>query len=132
MTLSDTSFFSSRETFTGLPLSFFLFEKQNEDVSLLQGVVQPVVLENFIGKLIVQDFTLDAYLRPASSVNIAFGAVNAFKTLKSTPNATEINNFRKTIKAIISNIFQNLSEGSITKLNMFSFRRNAICCGLAV
>ena len=70
------------------------------------------MLENCIRKVIKQYFNFDASLLPESSVNVGFGAVNTLKKLKSILNATEINNFRKNVKAMITKIAQELLECS--------------------
>ena len=96
MTLNDTGIFSSRKTFIGLPLSVFLYEKQKKLCNYCRGLSNQWYWKT-IGELIIQDFSLDAYLWPVSSANIAFGAVNAFKNLKLTLDGTEIDNLRKTV-----------------------------------
>ena len=61
------------------------------------------------------------------SVNIGFSATNALKKKKiknekSTLDVTEINNFRKNAKAMITNIVTKLSDCSIAKLNLSNIR----------
>ena len=94
-------------------------------MSWLKKVLQPVVLESFIRKLIKEDFSLEDNSLSVSSVNNTLGAVNALKKLKSTLDATEISDFTKIVKATIFNIDQKRFERSVTELlNMFIIRWN--------
>ena len=116
MILSHAGSFSSRKTFT----------KRSCCITTAEGA-QPVVLENFVRKLIIQDFSLDINLSPVSSVNIAFDAVNALKKIEINDGCVKIqqmNNFR-TVKVKTSNIVDNLLKSFIAGLNMLSIRGNA-------
>ena len=62
-----------------------------------------------------QDFSFDTNLLPVSSVNISFVVASALKKLNSNFDATEINNFRKNAKVLITTIVQKLAEHSPLK-----------------
>ena len=89
-------FFQAERLLSVSLYQFFLYEKQKKLCNYCRGLSNQWYWKT-IGELIIQDFSLDAYLWPVSSANIAFGAVNAFKNLTLTLDATEIDNLRKTV-----------------------------------
>ena len=68
------------------------------------------------------DFSLNAKVSPASSINIAFGAVNSSAKVKSTPDATYFHNFKENATSMITDIFEKLLEYSNTEIDKFRIR----------
>ena len=68
------------------------------------------------------DFSLNAKVSSALSINVAFGAVNSSAKVKSTPDATYIHNFKKNATSMITDIVEKLLEYSNTEIDKFRIR----------